>query len=224
MKLKKVSYKHIKKEVKSQFYELLKELFPLLRISFIEDKGLVTFRDKGFLFFLKRKNKVSIDTVLFTYLPEALAIRTFGNTQENSIEYFNKRLKQLLLTNSQGDKLENISRVITFFFNECFDKDNNTPYEVQTTYNLPRVDIDDTVSEEEQTFEGGETANFLDWVVLRPIKSKRIKKSVRKFVVAASLASFLGFLEPLKGNISELADNLLLRAPPQLYITLYNST
>ena len=223
---KKVSYKKIRKGTKSQFYELMRKLFPLLKVSSISRKGIVRFKDKGIIPFCRKTNKVSIDTVLFTYLPKAMSTKVCGNTLECNVEHYNRKIRNLLSYNSEGNEIDNISQVITLFYNECFDKKAVKNEIVKKVYIVPTIKTDQEHPEDEELFEERGTANFLDWV-FKPQKRSKIHLRLKKYVTAASLLSIVSayafVITCIQYKAALAVDNFCMRAPP-LNTIFYNST
>ncbi len=223
-KINKVSYKKIKKGPKDKFYILMKELFPLLNISTISKKGLVKLSKKGKIFSFLKGNTVSLEYILTILIPIALSIRNWGNSNDDIIEYYQRCAKENLENRVGNDKLDNISQIILFFYNECFHRDTLNCDNSKELKIFLKPHINDNPEEpEEQPLQRGGLAFFIDWVFY---PSKKTKKHLRikKYVIAASISVVLT-CGNITTNIQKFTEQLALRAPPMIpTIDIYNST
>ena len=124
--MKKISYKKIKKRNLGQFYELMKELYPTLKISAVNRRGKISIKDGSIINLFKKVNKIDIITILLSYIPAALAIKYFGKTIDsngNNISNYYRKKAETILESQFGSELDNIATVITLFYNEYFDRD-----------------------------------------------------------------------------------------------------
>lgn len=228
--MNKISYKKIKKGNLSQFYRLVKELYPSLRFSAVNRKGMISIRDAGIISFFQKVNKVDIITILLSYIPTALAIKYRGNVIDsngnNHADYYRRKAKTILESHV-GSELDNIGTIITLFYNECFDRDANIKKDIIETHVVAVINTQQEDSDDVEIDEPKGTANFLDYLWLLP-KKKRIRLKAGKLIKNISISSLVTItLAPyLMGapKLVEVINNFLLRAPPHINPIMYNST
>ena len=222
MKITGVSYLKINPSFIHKFYELNTVLFPDLKISKPNKKGIISIREKGF--FLRRRIKKHILSFLLNDLTAALTFKRFGST--NMIRFYRQKMEKELTYNT--GEISNVSRIIYLLHAECF---NTVALEVKESINKPELKIIHKIIEIEEekgvieSKEPEKVLNLLDFII--PRIESRLQK-VRVIVTAATIAALLFTKNPFNWDLVDTGVGILYnvssREPPFTELFLYNST
>lgn len=218
MKDRIISYKDLSPTFSIQFCELNEKLFPELKISVPNTKGIVTIREKGF--FRKVRTKKHINTFLLQDLITSIAFAKYGS--ESMVDLYRTKLLEILKHDTSA--LNNLSKVVDLLYSEFF---NTAPLEVKTVLTVIHHKITPVENNilEDQEHGTGATCSLFDFIRLR--SRKRFIVTKRNIIAATVALLFYAQISVQKSFVDtgqDLLYNLCMRAPPSTELFFNNST
>lgn len=212
-------YKDLDETFSIQFNALNKKLFPELKISVPNNQGIVTIKEKKFLF--KVRTKKHINTFLLRDLTTALAYYKYG--AESMVDLYRIELRKILTHDTKA--INNLSKIVNLLYDECFNiKRQPTSYKstlIITHKAAPIVEVDSEIDQIKE----GETCHLFDFI---PLLRRKTKIYLRSRVIAAAIAALFFIKNPIQGvfidGTGTLIYNLCMRDPPLTELILNNTS